>query len=610
MKEPQDHSKQTKRYLSASGSILLPLALKWRLAYHKCCLAGIAICGTFVSLMLPGLASGTASAASLTVVIPNTPLTVKVSPNGKGATSDPAIVKVSGDVNWGYELKLKSQSGNNDLMSGTNKLPSISDYKDDVSAFDNNTWGYKIAGGSISEKRFRPGPSTDTQIDTTTTAVSSTAPREYQVTLAAKVDASQPAGKYSEQFIFTVTANTVAYTINYNLVGGKGGPSPTTQTGSTDQKTVNISSAEPTKTDHTFKGWCSKETSDATCPNGGITYAKGVPYTLTNGTNTLSLWAMWQDNRTHYSIAYDLNGGLGGPASPQTGATMAATVNLGAEVPTKAGFNFKGWCSANNSTSQASCSGQTYPAGANYPLSAGTNVTLWAIWEEAWDYRCLIGGQLVTEIVDPRDGNTYRVRKFKDGLCWMIDNLRLGDSKLTNRNLDSNNSDLPAGKTFSVPASSTSGFSSDTAANIYVIETTGGNAKVEYGGYYTWCAATANTCTDATSDGKIAAGSICPKGWHLPTKDEFAALDKALGGTGSNGSRDSSYLRDESGPNFQYGGYIGNNSPSSRGSRGDYWSSTAYSSSDAYRLFFDRSHVYPTTNGGRRYGHSVRCVAR
>lgn len=38
-------------------------------------------------------------------------------------------------------------------------------------------------------------------------------------------------------------------------------------------------------------------------------------------------------------------------------------------------------------------------------------------------------GQRATA-VDERDGNTYRVRRLADGKLWMVDNLRLGDSKL------------------------------------------------------------------------------------------------------------------------------------------------------------------------------------
>ena len=44
------------------------------------------------------------------------------------------------------------------------------------------------------------------------------------------------------------------------------------------------------------------------------------------------------------------------------------------------------------------------------------------------------------ELTDSRDGNTYKVRKLADGQCWMIQNLRLGDSKLSNRILTSDNS--------------------------------------------------------------------------------------------------------------------------------------------------------------------------
>lgn len=209
-------------------------------------------------------------------------------------------------------------------------------------------------------------------------------------------------------------------------------------------------------------------------------------------------------------------------------------------------------------------------------------------------------GQTVTA-VDERDGNTYTVRRLADGNLWMTQNLRLGgDQAIT---LTPNDSDVTSN--YTLPASSTSGFSNNTASNVYVDAT--------YGGYYTWCAASAGTCTSATSDGAVATGSICPKGWRLPTggsSGEFSVLDKALGGTGSNGPRSDSYLIDESGPAFVRGGLYYGSSPYNQGTRGNYWSSTARSSTSAYYLSFYSSNVYPADIYNRNGGSSVRCVAR
>ena len=44
--------------------------------------------------------------------------------------------------------------------------------------------------------------------------------------------------------------------------------------------------------------------------------------------------------------------------------------------------------------------------------------------------------------------------------------------------------------------------------------------------------------------------------------------------------------------------------------RADYWSSTAVSASQAYRLYFDSSAVYPADRYYRDVGRSLRCVVR
>ena len=45
------------------------------------------------------------------------------------------------------------------------------------------------------------------------------------------------------------------------------------------------------------------------------------------------------------------------------------------------------------------------------------------------------------------------------------------------------------------------------------------------------------------------------------------------------------------------------------GLSGDYWSSVADSSSDAYLLYFGSSNVVPSLSSYRYNGQSVRCVA-
>ncbi len=225
-------------------------------------------------------------------------------------------------------------------------------------------------------------------------------------------------------------------------------------------------------------------------------------------------------------------------------------------------------------------------------------------------------------LTDVRDNSTYTVYKFKDNKCWMTQNLKLSDAAPEGnhsggRVLNSTTSDVSANWT--LPASSTSGFSDNTASNAYITNNTG---------YYTWCAATAGTCSSATSGGQNASSSICPKGWKLPTgmvtgsntSNDFYNLFKNMGLTisgslsaTSNTSWGSGDLAKVQGSpyNFAYTGYMYDRSGPQNTSGGYWWSRTAYNSNNAYYLYIDGSLVGPGTYYDvRRRGFAVRCVAQ
>ena len=107
-----------------------------------------------------------------------------------------------------------------------------------------------------------------------------------------------------------------------------------------------------------------------------------------------------------------------------------------------------------------------------------------------------------TVVSDTRDANLYTIARLADGQCWMVSNLNLaGGTKLY-----SETSDVPAGYPksegtgyFTLPASSTDGFSDDTTAYVY----NSGNTTTDQAdctnsqpcnSYYSWMTATA--CSD------------------------------------------------------------------------------------------------------------------
>ncbi len=230
-------------------------------------------------------------------------------------------------------------------------------------------------------------------------------------------------------------------------------------------------------------------------------------------------------------------------------------------------------------------------------------------------------------LIDWRDGNSYTVMRLQDGEnmqgnCWMLQNLKLTKESITSWKasnpddlntvkLTSKYSNVADGSSYTLPTSSQSSFNTTATVNATFASTT-----AAYGTYYSWCAATAGTCSSVASGGQEASASVCPKGWRLPTSNKssgatgynysFNNLVDKLGFT--NDAAGSTKLRGEP-YNFQLAGRVSDGSLGRVGSYGYYWSSTASSSTYAYALYFGSSAVSPSNNPNRYRGYSVRCVA-
>ena len=104
--------------------------------------------------------------------------------------------------------------------------------------------------------------------------------------------------------------------------------------------------------------------------------------------------------------------------------------------------------------------------------------------------------------------------------------------------------------------------------------------------------------------------------WHLPTKEDFQELyDNTdsewvadYNGTGVAGRKFMKKSDHSIEVFFPASGLYSGTSLYNRGTRGYYWSSSFYSATSAYYLFFDSSSVYPQYNDYRRYGFTVRPV--
>lgn len=274
------------------------------------------------------------------------------------------------------------------------------------------------------------------------------------------------------------------------------------------------------------------------------------------------------------------------------------------------------------------------------------------------------------QLIDLRDNKSYWVAKLPDNGCWMTQNLDLDlgmtwpDASLsdysaavttykpvttsttaTSATIDSSNT---ATRSWSLgdyiitkPATASDcGNPKNSFANCTAQFTVVGSRKAssdpdfyknnnnktfsstEYdahylvGNHYQWNTATAGT--GGTIKAGQASGSICPKGWKLPTSNSVTA--GSFGYLINAGSIDTNVATLTEPPySFVRSGYVSQNTSFllySAGTYGNYWSSTPSSTNTlAYNLAFggtdslDPSDSY-NRNDGRNGGYSIRCIAR
>jgi uncharacterized protein (TIGR02145 family) len=233
-------------------------------------------------------------------------------------------------------------------------------------------------------------------------------------------------------------------------------------------------------------------------------------------------------------------------------------------------------------------------------------------------------------LTDTRDGKVYRVRKMADNRCWMIDNLAFD---LANANAPAYNptEQLVSGTTTSVNTMAqyflNSAYDTAAGADTYL---------------YNWCAAMGDDSTDCLvtrlySSGQptIPVTGICPAPFRLPiggsaatnsdtstTKNEFAKLDIAMGGTGTNRDNANTYSNwmGTDASSSAWGGVFSSHVGSSgaigsAGPRGFWWSSSGYTSTgdgvptaNVLQLMSSGNRVDPVQAYEKRLGFAVRCV--
>ena len=206
---------------------------------------------------------------------------------------------------------------------------------------------------------------------------------------------------------------------------------------------------------------------------------------------------------------------------------------------------------------------------------------------QSFDKSRLVNTGSTAVLEDIRDDNVYTVKKLADSNVWMTQNLRIAGKKI-----DSSDSDLPAGESFTIPASDASLIATTFNAGGAYVDTT-------YGGYYNFYTATAGWGTTSVSSGN-STKSICPKGWRLPSVDEYQTLNSYYPSAEA--------MLGE--PSFDLSGFVDNGMPTHQDTSGYYVTSSAFSAYGLYRMDISSSSVYPEGNSSKVYGFSVRCIAK
>ena len=199
--------------------------------------------------------------------------------------------------------------------------------------------------------------------------------------------------------------------------------------------------------------------------------------------------------------------------------------------------------------------------------SSSSSVTLATRCKTETEDNCEYG-----TLLDDRDGQTYKTVKI-GSQWWMAENLNYADS-VTTASLK--------GKSWCY---------NDVASNCS-----------KYGRLYTWAAAK----------------TVCPSGWHLPSKTEFETLFTAVGGQDSAGTALKStggWFNDGNGTDafgfsaLPAGDRGSNGGCNYEGLNAYFWSSTEYDSNYAYNVLLYVNFDYAYLDyGNKDYGFSVRCL--
>jgi uncharacterized protein (TIGR02145 family) len=277
----------------------------------------------------------------------------------------------------------------------------------------------------------------------------------------------------------------------------------------------------------------------------------------------------------------------------------------------------------------ACVSGSKYKGRLGNIINAATATVSWAVGDTG----------IAT---DTRNSQDYCIGKLADGNIWMLNNLKLGSASAIA--LKSDDTNLPSGVTFNLPALTKTDSYAYDQPYIYADDFDGGanksattdiNSPDFYGYYYNWCAAKVGqteSCTDQNVVSTFTAPDICPANWRMPIggdvgdiDNEFDVLNAKMAGFADNQgeylSEYGDYLsfdRPIYADNFEFTGPFRGVLAGSRYDGqwlfmddGYVWSASPASTEQyAYLLYLGNGDVGPGTYWSRQLGLSVRCLLK
>ena len=571
------------------------------------------------------------STSTLAIVSSKETASVDVTPTSStgtfvtSSTSDQAEFTVTTNNLTGYSLNILGtdvsgqlvNTNTGDILDTISSDTSESDFRNGSASLYSNKWGYRLNINNTTTTDFIAAPTTATSKTIYTTSSPNTTSDNYKLGIGARVDYTKPSGTYTNTFVLTAVGNPISYQINYDDTTSDTSVAniPTDEGANNIQASgFTLSSTVPTRTGYTFNKWCDGSVYHTDFDNSicyGTEYAAGASYNFSSmsgsSINTVNLKAMW--NVASYNVKVNFAGvGVSSVTFTATGqttrtvSTSGGTAALTYGIPytmtmnSAGGYKLSSW--ALNDASYGTLFGaSTNPA--IFTANANSNNAIITVTGDKLWFQNATSADCGKTMYDNRGTAAYKNIAYTTAkigsLCYMTRNLDLpGGTTLTNAdsNITAASYTLPSSIVTPTPGVD---FEDNNTAYVYNSNSTTCASGTPCYSYYSYKAATAGISVssgNATSD-------ICPKGWRLPTRDEYSTLANAYD-TGAamiavpfRGVYSGSYYR-------------GSNTDS--GSRGVYWSSTSGGQPIGYYLMYGSDRSSETSPYVKANGNAVRCV--